>query len=449
MGSSHKNYFPFALLTSVALFGATTIFAIFSNTANSQFLQANEKYGSNSSQIINVRFGEHIDKTRMVIDIEHPTDLLYKTSKDGKIIYLKLPNATWGKTKIFPRQNITGKIINFRHTALLGGSALTLKSNTPVKIMPPYFLSPREGIGHRIVIDLIPMTAPIIKHPALNLVASLDNTGVLPRQVTEIAQLSRHQNPYIQRAFPQNNLKRQKSKPAQLIPERSQIPSRVGSTGQNSKMQPEYRPPYQTNNLQKRTGAFGLTNTYVRGSVGMQLADESSNDGNGVYDQEWYPGFILSTAVGTELEDGFRAEGEFFYANAKLKQVSGNWNGNVYNTERVKGDISSTAIMGNVVYDFRSNSKLTPYGMAGIGMSLLSLNDLNASNTAMANDMDLVAALQIGAGFSLDLDRRTKIELGYRYFETQNPEFSDSAGIPYKSVFASHNFLLGARVELN
>jgi opacity protein-like surface antigen len=161
------------------------------------------------------------------------------------------------------------------------------------------------------------------------------------------------------------------------------------------------------------------------------------------------PGFILSSVIGTKLEDGFRAEGEFFYANSTLKQVSGTWKGGFYNTEKVQGDISSVAIMGNVVYDFRSNSKLTPYGMAGLGMSLLSLNDLVASNSAMANDMDLVAALQVGAGFTFDLDRRTKIELGYRYFETQNPEFSDSTGTPFESVFASHSFLLGARVELN
>jgi opacity protein-like surface antigen len=129
--------------------------------------------------------------------------------------------------------------------------------------------------------------------------------------------------------------------------------------------------------------------------------------------------------------------------------MSGRWNNKNYNTERVQGDISSVAIMGNIVYDFHSNSRVTPYGMGGLGMSLLSLNDLKALRESTANDMDLVAALQVGAGFTLDLDRRTKIELGYRYFETQNPEFSDSTGTPYESVFASHNFLLGARVELN
>ena len=295
----------------------------------------------------------------------------------------------------------------------------------------------------------MPNAIPIIKKPTLSLVASLDNTGALPRQITEVAQLSRTQNPYIQRAFPQNNLQRQKSKPTQPTFKKRPSPPFPDRTRNSPRMQPVYQPPNQTEGLQKKTGAFRLNNTYARGSVGMQLADESSNDGNGEYDQEWDPGFIFSGVIGTKLEDGFRAEGEFFYSNASLKQVSGSWNGRTFNTERVQGDISSTAILGNIVYDFKSNSRLTPYGMAGIGMSLLSLNDLNASNIAMANDMDLVAALQVGAGFSLDLDKKTKIDIGYRYFETRTPEFSDSTGIPYESVFASHNFLLGARVELN
>jgi opacity protein-like surface antigen len=449
MGSSPKNYTSFALIVSVAVLSVVAVFSTFSSPASSQFLLNSNNDATNLSQIINVRFGEHFDKTRMVIDLKHPTKLSYNISRDGKTINLELPNATWDTSKILPRQNITDQIIDFNHTALLKGSKLTLISKIPVSIKPPFSLLPREKNGHRIVIDFVPRTTPIIKNPTLSLVASLDNTGALPRQMTEVAQLSRTQNPYIQRAFPQNNLQRQKPKPAQSTLKKRPSPPSPNRTRQNPRTQPAYQPPYQTEGLQQKVLAFGLNNTYIRGSVGMQLADESSNDGNGVYDQEWDPGFILSGVIGTKLEDGFRAEGEFFYASASLKQVSGSWNGSVYNTERVQGDISSTAIMGNIVYDFQSNSRLTPYGMAGIGMSLLSLNDLNASNIAMANDMDLVAALQVGAGFSLDLDKKTKIDIGYRYFETQNPEFSDSTGTPYESVFASHNFLLGARVELN
>ena len=448
MGSHEKYYAPSALIINLAMFGLIVFISFCSNNVNSQLLQVNDDYNTNLSQIINVRFGDHIDKKRMVIDLEHPTNLSYKTSEDGKVIQLNLPNATWDKTRILPKQNITGKIINFVYTPLRAGSKLTLKSDSPVTIRPPFFLLPHGKNGHRIVIDFIPLKTPKTKRPSLSLVASLDNTGALPRQTTETAQLSHHLNPYIQRAFPQNNPNREKSKPAQVITKGNQIPSRAGNTRQNQQMKSKNRSTYQIRDQQKKIKSFGLDNTYVRGSVGMQRANESANDGNGVYDQEWDPGFILSSAVGTRLEDGFRAEGGFFYANSTLKQVSGSWNGSLYNTERVQGDISSTTIMGNIVYDFQHNSKLTPYGMAGVGMSLLSLNDLNASNTAMANDMDLVAALQVGAGFSLDLDKRTKLEVGYRYFETQNPKFSDSTGTPFESVFASHNFLLGARVEL-
>ena len=75
---------------------------------------------------------------------------------------------------------------------------------------------------------------------------------------------------------------------------------------------------------------------------------------------------------------------------------------------------------------------------------------MNAANAAGAvAAMDVVAAMQIGAGFSFDIDRRTKLDVGYRYFETQNPEFSDSTGTPFTSTFASHNFLVGARINLN
>ena len=451
MGSSHKNHAPFALLRSLALLGIIAIIVIVAGRAKSQLLQTSINYADNSSRIINIRFGEHPDKTRMVIDIQHPTNLSYSTSRNGKTIYLNLPTATWHNSKAFPDPNITGEIINFRHSPLLEGTKFTLESNTPIIVKAPYFLPPDGKSGHRIVIDFMTATVPIIQESTQNLVTTLDNVGALPDPNIHIAQLSHHQNPYIRRAFPRSNMKQKKLNPAVLIPKRNQIPSRSKKPKPNPKMQPTYQSPYKTEDLGKQQRPLVFNNLYVRGSVGMQLLDETSNDGgSGIYDQEWDPGFILSSAIGTNLEDGFRAEGEFFYSNSSLKQMSGMWNSKLYNTERVQGDISSVAIMGNIVYDFKRNSsRLTPYGMGGLGMTLLSLNDLKALKETTANDMDLVAALQVGAGFTLDLDRRTKIDIGYRYFETQNPEFSDSTGVPYESVFASHNFLLGARVELN
>ena len=87
--------------------------------------------------------------------------------------------------------------------------------------------------------------------------------------------------------------------------------------------------------------------------------------------------------------------------------------------------------------------------MGGVGMASLLLNDYRASRNVIADDMDWVFALQLGFGASFDLDDRTKIEVGYRYFETQDPEFSDANATPFESVYASHNFLVGARIDLN
>jgi len=452
MGFERKNNAPFAIIISAVIFGFISIFLIFTEPANGQFLHASRHYSNIESKINNVRFGMHDDKTRMVFDLRHPTDLKYKISADGRIIKLSLPNATWDTAKEPLLQNLIGKTLKLKYSSKPKGTLITLTSDTPIKIKRPFFLLPQGTHGHRLVIDIIPDNKPKINRISNNLVASLDNIGALTQTDNQVAQLNpigRSQNPYIQRAFPQPNRKSQKAIPAPLLQRKNQPSQGLNKVRQNPREQPTYQQPYKSDSQSSQMPMLGLDNSYVRGSVGMQLLDEISNDGNGVYDQEWDPGFILSSAIGTKLEDGFRVEGELIYANSSLKQISGSWNGSNYNTERVQGDISTVALMGNVLYDFPSNSRLIPYGMAGLGMTLISLNDLVASNMAMANDMDVVAALQVGAGFTFDLDRRTKIELGYRYLETQNPEFSDSTGTPYESVFASHQFLLGARVEMN
>ena len=64
MGSDQRSYAPFSLLIVVAIFGIVAIFAIFAGPANSQFLHANKNYADNLSQIYNVRFGKHIEKTK-------------------------------------------------------------------------------------------------------------------------------------------------------------------------------------------------------------------------------------------------------------------------------------------------------------------------------------------------------------------------------------------------
>jgi len=451
MRSLPAKYGPYALAVSIAIVGVFAVFSIFNNPAKGQYLIANIDNVRGLAAISNVRVGKHPDKTRIVIDISDPTDLSYKVSKDGRTIHLNLPRAAWQK-KVSLKSTTGGNIIKFKHNENWKGSNLILQSDIPVKIKRPFFVSPSGERGHRIVVDIVPLRFDKIKKHVSNLVASLDNSGAPPQENIEISQLSYSQNPYIQRAFPQTkkptrSFGSQKTRPSNRMP--NKFPKKPSGVQSPHPKQAPYSFPAQPSNLQTQTSPLSNLQRYAKGTVAMQMIDEISNEGNGTYDQEYDAGFILSGAFGAKLENGFRAEGELIYANSTLKKVSGTWNGSNYNTEKVQGDLSSTALMGNLIYDFPSRTLLTPYAMAGVGFSLLSLNDLVAGNNAMANDMDVVAAMQIGAGFSFDIDRRTKLDVGYRYFETQNPEFSDSTGTPFTSTFASHNFLVGARINLN
>jgi opacity protein-like surface antigen len=345
---------------------------------------------------------------------------------------------------------LAGYIVGVNHLASSTGSSFTLQSDTAIRIKRPFFVSPSGTRGHRIVIDMVPAPKRMVQRPNTNLIASLDNTGALPNRNpakprVEVAQFTGSQNPYIQRAFPQGRQMQRQPAPRRMAPQ----PVQSQQPRQQMPQQVPHQAPRQTM-PQQHTGFLGLRNTYARGSLGLHMLTETSNEGGGgTFDAEFQPGFLLGGALGTQLDNGFRVEGEFLYTNANLKQISGTAANIVHNTEEVEGDMSSLAFMANVAYDFPNNSRLTPFVMGGVGMASLLLNDYRASSNVIADDMDWVFALQLGFGASFDLDDRTKIEVGYRYFETQDPEFSDANATPFESVYASHNFLVGARIDLN
>ena len=428
MGSLPGRFYPFAAIFSVAAL------VVFTNSASSQFLMASSNYIGKGAIISDLRLGTHLDKTRIVLDVSNPTDLSYKVSKDGKTTRLDLPKASWQRKQ--PLDGYAGgSIISVTYSAALNGSTLILRSDKAIRIKRPFFLSPDETRGYRIVIDMVPAPIRITEKVNKNLVASIDGIGALPGKV-EVAQISKAQNPYIQRAFPEGNQRMQR-----------QPKPRKTTSPQEPKIQQQV--PRQNNQAQMKKDFLGLTTPYARGSLGLHIINEASNDGNGNYDTEFSPGFLMSIALGTRLENKFRVEGEFFYANATLKQLSGTVNNKVHNTEVVNGDMSTLAFMANVIYDFPNNSRLTPYVMGGVGLAGIFINEFSATEIAIADDMDWVFAAQLGAGTSFALDGRTNIEIGYRYFETENPEFSDVTGTPFKSIFSGHNFLVGARIDLN
>ncbi len=72
-----------------------------------------------------------------------------------------------------------------------------------------------------------------------------------------------------------------------------------------------------------------------------------------------------------------------------------------------------------------------------MGMAKVELNDFFHDNYE-----DSVMAYQVGAGLAFQINPHFSIDLKYRYFATENPEFD---GIEAK--LASHNVYCGFRVN--
>lgn len=104
----------------------------------------------------------------------------------------------------------------------------------------------------------------------------------------------------------------------------------------------------------------------------------------------------------------------------------------------------------NGLYDFNNigydlGPKLKPYVGAGIGFANVSANKIQALNTTIVDDSEIVFAYQAIGGISYLVMPKTTMFLEYRYFATTNPSFSGVGGGTVKSEFQSNNIMIGAR----
>lgn len=187
---------------------------------------------------------------------------------------------------------------------------------------------------------------------------------------------------------------------------------------------------------------------YVAGSAGLAFYQNSANrSGTTSFDLSTDPGFAVTGAVGKELGNGFRAEGELGYRQFAMDH------GTVYrpggmgiSTGSASGNANAFSVMGNGYHDFSTNGPIKPYVGAGIGVARVALSDVTVGGANAVNDSDTVFAYQGMAGFSYQLTPRATVYTGYRYFATLDPRFNDAAGQRITSEFASNNVELGYRL---
>lgn len=196
------------------------------------------------------------------------------------------------------------------------------------------------------------------------------------------------------------------------------------------------------------------TGPYVSGFLGvnvLQNTDVSGTDFGGVpiNDRvEFDPGINVGGSGGYDF-GYFRLEGELSYKHAEISAVNDRISSARFASTR--GSLGAFAAMANAFFDLHNDSPVTPYFGGGLGFATLHLSDVTGipaggtRGTLYLEDDDTVLAYQVGGGMEIALNRRISLDLGYRYFATDNANFTNGQDLSLK--FKSHSGTVGVRVK--
>jgi opacity protein-like surface antigen len=160
------------------------------------------------------------------------------------------------------------------------------------------------------------------------------------------------------------------------------------------------------------------------------------NEGDLSFDTGWGIGGVGGYDFGT-----WRVEAELAYRSSGADKFTENAGASF----PLDGDVTSTALMVNAFYDFKTLSpSVYPYIGAGIGGASVAA-DLKESGVQVVDDDEIVFAWQLVAGVAFPVSKQLAIDLNYRYFATTDPEIKDVIGEKLEVEYGSHNIFLGLR----
>lgn len=165
---------------------------------------------------------------------------------------------------------------------------------------------------------------------------------------------------------------------------------------------------------------------YASGNFGMVTVSDSTLSGPGPSSEmSMDAGFGFIAAVGNNF-DGLRGEVEVAYRTNDLDQIS---------SIEQSGEITSTAVMGNLLVDLPLSEAVRPFFGGGIGL-------VNVELSNGGSEDDTVFAYQAIAGIGFPLTHVTTLDLQYRYFASTDPKFEGT-----EAEYQTHNFFAGLRFD--
>ncbi|HKR20223.1 MAG TPA: OmpA family protein [Stellaceae bacterium] len=182
----------------------------------------------------------------------------------------------------------------------------------------------------------------------------------------------------------------------------------------------------------------GPNGPYVRGEGGWShMNDMTGNSTTGTsVTTEQKEGYVVGGAIGWKL-DQLRLELGLDFSNSGIKSVDVN---NVP-ASAVGGSVKNTSGMARALWDLRTGTPFVPYIGIGVGASHVTLDNLRANGTTLANSSDTVFAYEPIVGVNYMVLPNLALGLEYRYFATVDPSFAASSGGRLGLKNESHNVL--------
>lgn len=171
---------------------------------------------------------------------------------------------------------------------------------------------------------------------------------------------------------------------------------------------------------------------------GLNIADDADINGTGIAtDADLDSGLVAIPTIGYRYGNGFRTEFEGAYRESDVDSLSGVVGGT--------GDVESKSLMANLVYEVNTNTRFKPYFGGGLGIARVDYDGIAPVGGGTINDEDEVFAYQGIAGISYWLSEALEIAAEYRYFATEDPDFTTSTGVGVEGEYDSHGVLFGLR----
>ena len=123
-------------------------------------------------------------------------------------------------------------------------------------------------------------------------------------------------------------------------------------------------------------------------------------------------GLGFNHSIGYQFRNSFSTELEFSYKG-------GDFQPGTENPEGLDGDMTTKSFLVNGIYSFNIREFYTPYIGYGVG---LASHEANVKNKGDRSDGTL--AYQLKMGVDMEFSRKLSLLLGYRYFATDNPDFT-------------------------